>query len=57
MAQNPLPTPLLFDRALLLRRQRRAAAMGPVDFLLDRVVEDMNERLAADFSKIAGDAQ
>jgi SAM-dependent methyltransferase len=47
MAQNPLPTPLLFDRALLLRRQHRAAALGPVDFLLDRVVEDMNERLAA----------
>jgi SAM-dependent methyltransferase len=47
MAQNPLSTPLLFDRALLLRRQHRAAALGPVDFLLDRVVEDMNERLAA----------
>jgi SAM-dependent methyltransferase len=47
MAQNPFPTPFLFDRALLARRQRRAAALGPVDFLLDRVVEDMNDRLAA----------
>jgi SAM-dependent methyltransferase len=47
MAQNPSPAPLLFDRAQLLRRQRRAAALGPANFLLDRVVEDMNERLAA----------
>ena len=47
MAHDPPPTPLLFDRALLLQRQRRAAALGPVNFLLDRVVEDMNDRLAA----------
>jgi SAM-dependent methyltransferase len=47
MAQIPPSTPLLFDRALLLRRQRRAAALGPVNFLLDRVVEDMGDRLAA----------
>jgi SAM-dependent methyltransferase len=47
MAQNPSPTPLLFDRALLARRQRRAAALGTVNFLVDRVVEDMNDRLAA----------
>jgi len=47
MAQNPSPTPLLFDRALLLQRQRRAAALGSVNFLLERVVEDMNDRLAA----------
>ncbi|WP_024516548.1 methyltransferase domain-containing protein [Bradyrhizobium sp. Tv2a-2] len=47
MAQNPPSAPLLFDRALLLRRQRRAATLGPVNFLLDRVVEDMNDRLAA----------
>ena len=47
MAQNPSPAPLLFDRAQLLRRQRRAVALGPANFLLDRVVEDMNERLAA----------
>src|SRR5262249_23507985 len=37
----------LFDRALLIARQRRAQAAGPVDFLLGRVIEDMDERLAA----------
>jgi SAM-dependent methyltransferase len=47
MAENPRRTPLLFDRTLLSRRQRRAAALGGVNFLLDRVVEDMNDRLAA----------
>jgi len=47
MAQNPSPAPLLFDRALLSRRQHRAAALGPVNFLLDRVVDDMNDRLVA----------
>ena len=47
MAQNPPATPLLFDRTVLSRRQRRAAALGPVNFLLDRVIEDMNDRLAA----------
>ena len=46
MAQNPPPTPLLFDRALLVRRQLRATALGAETFLLDRVVEDMNDRLA-----------
>ena len=44
---DPPPAPLLFDRALLKRRQRRAAARGPATFLLERVVEDMNDRLAA----------
>jgi SAM-dependent methyltransferase len=47
MAQTPPSTPRLFDRALILRRQRRAAALGPETFLLDRVAEDMNDRLAA----------
>ena len=47
MAQNPPPTPLLFDRALLVRRQLRALALGAETFLFDRVVEDMNDRLAA----------
>jgi len=39
-------TPILFDRALLLRRQVRAQTQGPVTFLLDRVMEDMDERLS-----------
>lgn len=49
-------TPVLFDRALLHARQRRAARKGPATFLLDRVLEDMDERLAAvlrDFSAAA----
>jgi len=38
---------MIFDRVLLLRRRRRAAALGPVTFLLDRVADDLAERLAA----------
>ncbi|MEH6951632.1 methyltransferase domain-containing protein [Nitrobacter sp. NHB1] len=47
MAPNPSSPPVLFDRALLRVRQRRAAKMGAVPFLLDRVAEDMAERLQA----------
>ena len=47
MAQNPPAAPFLFDRALLKRRQDRAGKLGPASFLLDRVAEDMKERLAA----------
>ena len=36
----------IFDRALLRRRLRRAAALGPAPFLLDRVAAEMAERLA-----------
>ncbi len=39
--------PVLFDRALLARRIARAKRLGPATFLLDRVAEDMAERLAA----------
>jgi SAM-dependent methyltransferase len=39
--------PILFDRALLLLRQARAQGIGPATFLLDRVIEDINERLSA----------
>jgi SAM-dependent methyltransferase len=42
MAENPL----IFDRALLRRRRRRAAALGPATFLLNRVADDLAERLA-----------
>ncbi len=45
MALNPLPAPLLFDRALLRARQDRARRLGPATFLLDRVAEEMAERL------------
>ena len=37
----------LFDRALLAQRRRRACALGPVTFLIDRVAQDMAERLSA----------
>jgi SAM-dependent methyltransferase len=36
-----------FDRALLAQRRRRARALGPVTFLIERVAEDMSERLSA----------
>jgi hypothetical protein len=39
--------PVLFDRALLRARQRRALRIGPATFLLDRVTQDMEERLHA----------
>ena len=47
MAANPQTPPALFDRALLHARQQRAQAQGAVSFLLDRVAEDMSDRLAA----------
>jgi SAM-dependent methyltransferase len=47
MAENPTAAPLLFDRALLRTRQDRARRGEPATFLLDRVAEDMEERLAA----------
>lgn len=47
MASNPTAAPRLFDRALLRARMDRARRAGPVTFLLDRVVEDMADRLQA----------
>ena len=47
MAQSPSTAPVLFDRALLIARQARALRQGPAIFLLDRVAEDMAERLSA----------
>jgi SAM-dependent methyltransferase len=37
---------MIFDRVLLQQRRRRAAALGPVTFLLGRVADDLAERLA-----------
>jgi SAM-dependent methyltransferase len=42
----PTPSPLIFDRALIRARHRRAAAIGPATFLLDRVADDLADRLA-----------
>src|SRR5882724_13562623 len=39
--------PILFDRALLRGRQARAVRLGAATFLLDRVTEDLLERLGA----------
>jgi SAM-dependent methyltransferase len=49
--------PKLFDRALLLERQRRAQRLGPATFLLDRVAEDMEERLHAVLREFADVAE
>jgi SAM-dependent methyltransferase len=47
MAPNSNIAPVLFDRALLRARQSRALGFGPATFLLDRVAEDLTERLHA----------
>jgi SAM-dependent methyltransferase len=56
MAPNPASAPILFDRALLRARQRRAENQGSATFLLDRVADEMDERLRAvlrEFSDVA----
>jgi SAM-dependent methyltransferase len=40
------PHPIVFDRGLLRARRARAAALGPSTFLLERVADDLAERLA-----------
>ncbi len=48
MAERPTPpSPLIFDRTLIRARRRRAVTLGPATFLLDRVADDLAERLAA----------
>ena len=44
---DPAQSPTLFDRSLLRARLKRARALGPETFLLDRVAEELGERLAA----------
>jgi SAM-dependent methyltransferase len=39
--------PIIFDRRLLRARQQRARSLGPETFLLDRVAEELAERLTA----------
>jgi len=41
------PSPVIFDRRLLRERHARAQALGPSTFLLDRVADDMADRLGA----------
>ena len=47
MAAPVNPAPVLFDRALLPVRQARARRLGEATFLLDRVAEDMADRIGA----------
>jgi SAM-dependent methyltransferase len=47
MVLHPTTAPILFDRAVMRRRQNRALQQGPASFLLDRVAEDIAERLGA----------
>jgi SAM-dependent methyltransferase len=42
-----MPDLTIFDRHLLRARRRRAAALGPATFLLERVAEEFAERLGA----------
>jgi SAM-dependent methyltransferase len=47
MASNRPAAPRLFDGTLLRARQDRARKLGSATFLLDRIAEDMAERLSA----------
>ena len=40
-------SPIVFDRQLVRARRRRAMALAPVTFLIERVAEDFADRLAA----------
>ena len=44
---DPAQSPTLFDRSLLRARLKRARALGAETFLIDRVAEELGERLAA----------
>jgi SAM-dependent methyltransferase len=47
LESTPMPShPLVFDHRLIRARRARAAALGPSTFLLERVAEEMSERLA-----------
>ncbi len=41
-----MPAPVVFDRPLLNVRRRRAGALGPATFLLDRVAAELADRLS-----------
>jgi SAM-dependent methyltransferase len=53
---TPHSAPILFDRTLLRARQARARRQGEATFLLERVAEDMADRIGAvkrDFADVA----
>ena len=45
--QRASANPQIFDRALIRARRRRAGALGPETFLLERAADDLADRLAA----------
>jgi len=47
MVNSPITPTQIFDRPLIRRRQRRAAALGAATFLLDRAAGDLADRLGA----------
>jgi SAM-dependent methyltransferase len=54
MAENlPSPSAMIFDRALIRARRRRAGRLGAATFLLDRVAGDLAERLAVVLRRFA----
>jgi SAM-dependent methyltransferase len=53
---TPTSTPVLFDRKLLRTRQQRARVLGAETFLLDRVTDEMAERLHAVLREFAAGA-
>jgi SAM-dependent methyltransferase len=48
-----MSAPRIFDRSLLRQRRRRAQALGPATFLIDRVADDFADRLAAVLRRFA----
>jgi SAM-dependent methyltransferase len=42
-----MSAPLVFDRSLIRQRRKRARTLGPATFLIDRVAEEIAERLSA----------
>lgn len=56
MASTPNAAPDLFDRALLRARQARAVKQGAETFLLDRVAEELAERVQAVLREFKGAA-
>src|SRR5580658_3379161 len=48
-----MSAPRVFDRSLLHRRRRRARALGPATFLIDRVADDLADRLAVVLRRFA----
>jgi SAM-dependent methyltransferase len=53
MTDGPTSAPLIFDRALIRRRQRRALALGPATVLLDLAAAELADRLAAVLRRFA----